>query len=99
MNSLSRVGACLYPAILNYSKSNGLPILSFLKLVRVKLERNTTGRHGQGLPSTMANKQQNLYRIENLLIRNNIDQVTITSHKIFNEQDFQQFKLFLKNIL
>ena len=99
MNSFGIVGAWLYPAILNYSKSNGLPILSFLKLVRVKLEINTTGRHVQGLPSTMANKQQNLDRIENLLIRNHIDQVTITSHKTFNEQDFQQFKLFLKKIL
>ena len=84
-------------SLLTLIMSKATPILSFLKLVAVKRERNKIS-HFNRLPLVMESRDENLLRIDQMLTENNIDMSSVNSHKLFSIKDYAQLIGFLKKL-
>lgn len=89
--------ACLYPALLNWAKGHGFSVFSLLRLIRIKLEHNSS-QHFDMIPSVMDSKDQNIQTIDNMMIAYNLNTSTIESFKLFNLNEYNSLISFLKGI-
>ena len=83
LNLLGQANAVLYLELLQYVKSKSLSILSFLRLIKIKLQRNMRG-HCIRLPTITEPKERNLLKISRMIDENKIDRSTIEADPIYN---------------
>jgi hypothetical protein len=90
-------GAELYIEFLQYLKSNGFPVVSCMRLVSVKRQRNDDS-HATTLPKAIASSDYNNKVIEQLLQKNQIDYSAAESHKVFDCAHFEKLVAYLKSV-
>lgn len=95
LNLLGQANSVLYVELLQYVKSKSLSILSFLRLIKTKLQRNMRG-HCILLPTITEPKDRNLLKISRMIDENKIDPSTIEAHPIYNRFYFNELIETLK---
>lgn len=95
LDLLGQANAVLYLELLQYVKSKSLSILSFLRLIKVKLQRNMSS-HCIRLPTIMEPKNRNLLKISRMIDENKIDRSTIEAHPIYNHFYYNELVEALK---
>ena len=89
-------GAMLYFEFLNYLKSNGFPVVSCIRLISVKMQRNETSH--SSLPKAIGTTEHNLSVLERLLQKNKIDYSAIETHPVFGSDHFEKLLAYLKRV-
>lgn len=84
LDLLGQANAVMYLELLQYVKSKSLSIPSFLRLIKVKLQRNTSC-HCIRLPSISESKNRNLLKISRMIDENKIDRSIIKAHPDYND--------------
>lgn len=96
-NIFQSSGAELYIEFLQYLKSNGFPVVSCIRLVSVKRQRNDDS-HTTILPNLIWSSDYNKEVIEQLLQNNKIDYSTVESHQVFGCAHFEKLIAYLKRV-